>query len=216
VQILFFSSPSSQVEIVKIQRVCLNSQVANKGKFYLFQVLPARLLIQLLTLLPNAYTTLCQHKCTQHNAISRKRNTECRVRGGGGWGASLASPPFINESIVISIFFENTLKYCKSRIYRYGEPSLLLVFFTVWPHKLSFLANLLNSPKQAKNPSYALINYTIPPLISPAPPTALLPYLNSSLLLPLNALTNYPIPPLIAPAVLLMASAAFLIACCSS
>jgi len=107
---------------------------------------------------------------------------------------------------VISIFFENTLKYCKSRIYRYGEPSLLLVFFSVWPHKLSFLANLLNSPKQAKNPSYALINYTIPPLIAPAPPTALLPYLNSSLLLPLNALTNYPIPPLIAPAVLLTAA----------
>jgi hypothetical protein len=34
-------------------------------------------------------------------------------------------------------------------MYRYGELS-----FSVWPHKLRFLAKLLQSPKRAKNTSY--------------------------------------------------------------
>ena len=46
------------------------------------------------------------------------------TRGGGG--GLLASPPCINETIVFSIF-ENTLKNSKTCIYRYDEPSLLLV-----------------------------------------------------------------------------------------
>ncbi len=52
----------------------------------------------------------------------------------------------------IHIFcLENTPKYSKLCMYRYGELTFSHYFFSVWTHKLRFLAKLLHIPKRAKN-----------------------------------------------------------------
>jgi hypothetical protein len=45
----------------------------------------------------------------------------------------------------------NTPKYSKLCMYRYGELTFSYSFFSIWTHKLRFLAKLLHIPKRAKN-----------------------------------------------------------------
>ncbi len=48
-------------------------------------------------------------------------------------------------------------KYSKLCTYRYGELTFSYYFFSVWrPHKLRFLAKLLNIPKRAKNGKFII------------------------------------------------------------
>jgi hypothetical protein len=45
----------------------------------------------------------------------------------------------------------NTPNYSKLCMYKYGELTFSYSFFSVWTHKLRFLAKLLHIPKRAKN-----------------------------------------------------------------
>ncbi len=45
----------------------------------------------------------------------------------------------------------DTPKYSKLCMYRYGKLTFSYSFFSVWTHKLRFLAKLLHIPKRAKN-----------------------------------------------------------------
>jgi hypothetical protein len=45
----------------------------------------------------------------------------------------------------------NTTKYSKLCMYKYGELTFSYSFFSVWTHKLRFLAKLLHIPKRAKS-----------------------------------------------------------------
>ncbi len=50
----------------------------------------------------------------------------------------------------------NTPKYSKLCMYRYSELTFSYSFFSVWTHKLKFLAKLLPTPKRAKNYSFCM------------------------------------------------------------
>jgi hypothetical protein len=55
----------------------------------------------------------------------------------------------------------NTPKYSKLCMYRYGELTFSYSFFSVWTHKLRFLAKLLHIPKRAKNTYFFESSFTV-------------------------------------------------------